>query len=213
MTAPEPELSFDRATYATGPAAPPVAACAMCHEPLGAEYWQWQKQVICGTCRVKVETALARSQSPQSIARAALWGGGTALACGAAYGLVMVLWELPQAALITIGIGMLVGRVVRKASNGVGGLPFQVIAAVCTYLASSMGYLHPQVVDVQSAGELLSILLFTVTLPIRAVTIAPIGALIVAFGVFQAWSATRGVSVSVDGPYRVASAGSAPAST
>ena len=47
-----PELSFDRATYAS-PAAAGVAAtpCSGCKKPLGGEYWKWQRLIVCGDCR------------------------------------------------------------------------------------------------------------------------------------------------------------------
>jgi hypothetical protein len=57
-------------------------------------------------------------------------------------------------------------------------------------------------------------LLFLVTLaaPILAATQAPLGLLIVAFGLFEAWKLTRGVPLAVEGPFRAAPAASpAPA--
>jgi hypothetical protein len=63
----------------------------------------------------------------------------TALACGIGYA-VFVAATKSQLALLTIGIGILVANAIRKASRGIGGRRFQVLAVVLTYLATTMGY-------------------------------------------------------------------------
>jgi hypothetical protein len=63
----------------------------------------------------------------------------TALACGIGYA-VFVAATRYQLALLTIGIGILVANAIRKASDGIGGTRFQVLAVVLTYLATAMGY-------------------------------------------------------------------------
>jgi hypothetical protein len=49
-------------------------------------------------------------------------------------------------------------------------------------------------------------LLFAITLaaPVLAATQAPMGLLIIAFGLWEAWKLSRGLPLSLDGPYRVA---------
>lgn len=47
--------------------------------------------------------------------------------------------------------------------------------------------------------------------PFLEFTEAPIGLLIVAFGLWEAWKLSRGVPLTVDGPYRVRSASTAAA--
>jgi hypothetical protein len=71
--------------------------------------------------------------------KAVLSGGLMALACGVGYAVFVAVTKY-QLALLTIGIGILVANAVRKASRGVGGTRFQVLAVVLTYLASAMGY-------------------------------------------------------------------------
>lgn len=51
---------------------------------------------------------------------------------------------------------------------------------------------------------------FTLAAPILAATDAPIGLLIVGFGLWEAWKLSRGVPLSLDGPYRVAPAATGP---
>jgi hypothetical protein len=132
------DLRFDRAQYdpASGQGA---ATCGACKGPLGDEYWKCRGQVVCRSCRDALSATLANSQTGKSMGRAVLMGGLTALGCGVAYAVFVAVTKY-QLALLTIGIGILVANAVRKASHGVGGTRFQVLAVVLTYLATTMGY-------------------------------------------------------------------------
>src|SRR5262249_8248722 len=59
-------------------------------------------------------------------------------------------------------------------------------------------------------GDLLAAvaLLFAITLaaPVLAAAEAPLGLLIVAFGLWEAWKLTRGVPLAIEGPFRAAAA-------
>jgi hypothetical protein len=154
-----------------------------------------------------------------------------------------------QFALITIGIGYLVAKTVRKASGGLSGRKFQVLAVVLTYLAATMGY-APGILGalkdsadkhhaataasgtpaapgaapasppapgasedegakkpvgvmelVLGIGILLGIMLAA---PFLEITDAPLGLLIVLFGLWEAWRLSRGVNLAIEGPFRVA---------
>ncbi|HEV3190757.1 MAG TPA: hypothetical protein VGY54_09695 [Polyangiaceae bacterium] len=136
MSESDSELSFDRATYAKGEG----AACTSCKGPLGGSYWKWQQHVVCAGCREGLQRSLAQSQSPARLAKAVMVGGGTALACGAAYAVVTAATNV-RFALATIGIAFVIAKVVRQASGGIGGVRFQVVAVALTYLAATMGYI------------------------------------------------------------------------
>jgi hypothetical protein len=83
---------------------------------------------------------LADSQSNKRLGMAILTGGATALGCGIAYAIFVAAtgW---QGAIATIGIAFVIARVVRKASGGLGGIRFQVLAVALTYLSATMGYI------------------------------------------------------------------------
>ena len=132
------ELSFERATYENRDQARPP--CGLCQKDLGPHYWRWQQRVVCASCRNQLEGTLAKSRSGASFAKALLLGGLTALGCGIAYAVFAAIANM-RLALITIGIAFLVANVIRKASSGVGGLRFQVLAVVLTYVAGTMGYI------------------------------------------------------------------------
>ncbi len=198
----DPGLDFDRATYTSGDSRAP---CASCRRPLVDAYWQWQGHLVCASCRDGVAATLERARTGSSMARAALFGGVAALGCGVAYAVFVGLTHVPLA-LATIGIAYVVARVVRKVS-GLGGRRFQVLAVALTYAASTMGYL-PSILGEVSRVPLASLpLLLGITLaaPFLEITTAPLGALIVLFGLWEAWKLSRGVPARILGPFRVAS--------
>jgi len=264
MTEPSNVLRFDRAEFADR--ATGGTPCASCKGPLGTEYWRWQRLVFCAKCRPKIGAQLASSQSNKALAKAALHGGGVALACGIGYAVFVGVTKF-QLALLTIGIAYVVARVVRNASGGIGGTKFQVLAVALTYVASTMGYapgiveavkhsaeVHAKATKDSSAGRaptaspehiggaaaetaneprdpaasnptstpspqasskgglfalayaVLFLLGVMLAMPFLEITSAPIGVLIVLIGLWQAWKLTRGVPVTLEGPFRVAAA-------
>jgi hypothetical protein len=194
---------------------------------------------------------LVASQSKAAFGKAVLLGGATALGCGIAYAVFVAVTDY-QLALLTIGIAFLVARVIRKASAGVGGRKYQLLAMGLTYAASTMGY-APGVFkaigasesgetrsksgsDVVKAGAaqpvverkpareeppslgglalaLAGVFAITLAAPILAASEAPMGLLIVGFGLWEAWRLTRGIPLALDGPYRTAPMATGPPTT
>jgi hypothetical protein len=248
-----PELQFDKATYASGDAGG-VVPCGQCKQPLGEQYWRLQTFLLCDRCKTGIQASLDKSQSASSFGKALLQGGLVALGCGIGYAIFVGVTSI-QFALITIGIGYLVAKTVRKASGGLSGRKFQVLAVVLTYLASTMGYApgifnaikdsgdKHQVAGAASGvaaapsapsapvtatgepgtssasadpganrpvgvGQLLLAIAMLIGImlaaPFLEITEAPIGVLIVLFGLWEAWKLSKGVNVVIEGPFRVA---------
>jgi hypothetical protein len=204
-------IEFDRAEY--GPEAPAAAPCSGCKRAMGGEYWTFRSSPVCGACRGAIEASIARATSNASLGRAVLRGAGVALACGVGYAIFVAVTRL-QIALITIGIAFLVAKVVRKASGGIGGRRFQLLAVALTYLASAMGYLPGILraafeggVEVKQPFKLAAIVFgYALAAPFLELRQAPLGLLIVGFGLWEAWKLTREVPVAFEGPFRIAPA-------
>jgi hypothetical protein len=238
-------IDFDRAKYAANEdgANASAAPCAHCKQPIEDEYWKVQTQAVCKQCRDKVADMISRSSSRKSLGKAALEGGLVALGCGIAYAIFVGVTNI-QIAFATIGIAIVVARVVRKASGGLGGRRFQVLAVALTYLASTMGYVppifkglkegaskpshaqvakekqgadvsanasapadaeppkqNPFVALVMAVGILLGIMLAA---PFLEITDSPLGLVIVAIGLWQAWKLTREAHIAIEGPFHLA---------
>jgi len=268
------ELSFDTTAGAVS------QSCTDCGNALTQRYWEWQGKAVCADCHDSLSQRLAADRNSASFPRALLLGGGTAIGCGIAYAVFVAVTDF-QLALITIGIAYLVGRVVRNASRGFGGLRYQLLAVVLTYVASTMGYapalwsalsatpqsaepddsdldsrvdarldatssdgvavtpngdrraLDPSVtqedgVSVEAStapaateppsllGFLLALVIFAglmLASPFLLITDAPIGFLIVCFGLWEAWKQARSVDVAIAGPFVLAAVPPIDAST
>ena len=116
-----------------------AAACVVCKQPVGGSYYQAQgQQVVCPLCAERIRAGL---QAPGiSLMRAALYGGGAALAGCALYALVAIVLHA-EIGLIAILVGWMVGKAIRHASNGHGGRRQQILAVVLTYFAITTSYI------------------------------------------------------------------------
>jgi hypothetical protein len=115
--------------------------------------------------------------------------------------------------LISILVGWMVGRAVSAGSGRRGGWLYQAIAIGFTYLAICTSYIpqildawrqSPETAELSGAVMYIAASIFSLALPIFSITAAPIGALILAFGLYQAWRENKRPELTITGPYAVA---------
>src|ERR1039457_5182235 len=100
-------------------------ACVVCKQPVGGSYYQAQgQQVVCPLCAGRIQDGLQAAPAI-SLMRAALYGGGAALAGCALYAAVAIVLKAPIS-IIAILVGWMVGKAIRHASYGRGGRPQQI---------------------------------------------------------------------------------------
>ena len=135
------ELQFERAVPVSEvPVQKPSGpACALCKEAVTGQYYHVHGSVVCPVCARRIEAA---QQSPPaaSLFRAALYGMAAALAGGAIYAFAAIVTGF-EIGLISILIGIMVGKAIRFASKGLGGRPQQILAVALTYLAITTSYI------------------------------------------------------------------------
>jgi len=185
-------------------------------------------RILCSACRENLERA-ADSWGGTRFAKAAIAGLVAAIA-GA------ILWwgvrELTgyEVGLVSIAIGIGVGRAVRWGSMNRGGLAYQLLAVFLTYAAVA-GNDMPDVIqgirensknetpaasaqkdagkkeEPISAGNmilgLLAIFALAAAAPFLAGASNIIGLAIIAFGLWEAWKINRRVDLQITGPYSV----------
>ena len=262
------ELDFDRADYGGDPKS---ATCQACQKPIEKAYFSVGEALLCAGCKDRVEDDLSRRAGLGSYMRALSFGIPVAVLGAAIYCGVMVFANM-EIALITIAIGFGVGRVVRIASGGLGGIGFQLIAVLLTYLAVvgsfTGGYVYTinemtdaelqaatedvssedlgdipaeptpangsselestpsasssnqapstgqvgessagvdQTVRIQPAQYFVLFAIFCVGLPF-SLTSDPLSALIIGFGLFEAWRQTRKLKLEITGPHSLEAA-------
>ena len=135
------QLQFRRAepVPGTGDPGPEQPRCVACKQPIGDDYFHAQGRVVCPMCASRIQ---AGQQAPPhtSLGRAALYGGGAALAGCALYAAVAIILHI-EFGLIAIVVGIMVGKAIRHASKGLGGRPQQILAVVLTYFAITTSYI------------------------------------------------------------------------
>jgi hypothetical protein len=201
-------LQFDTAEPS---AAASGRSCTACKRPIEAEYHMANMHVVCTPCRGALEAEPQGSRTGR-LGRALLFGAGAAVAGSVVY-LVVLAATGYEIGLISILVGWMVGRAVSTGSANRGGWLYQLMAIGFTYLAICTSYV-PQVADAlrQSgdAGELSAAALYIVSfivslgVPVLSIGESPIGALIVAFGLYQAWRENKRPEITISGPYTVA---------
>jgi hypothetical protein len=137
-----PSLQFDRAEFTTTPAS--SVTCASCNQSIIQSYYEAGGKTICSSCR----EAIASASESGGVARflRALAVGFVAAIVGS-----VVWWGVRkmtgyEIGLISIGIGMGVGRAVRWGGRNRGGWRYQLLAVLLTY-ASIAGNYMPDVIS------------------------------------------------------------------
>lgn len=203
-------LQFDTAEPSA--AATTAATCTGCRRPIEGEYHMANMHVVCTPCRGALE-APPQGSGARRVGRALLFGAGAAVAGSLVYFVVLAATGY-EIGLISILVGWMVGRAVSKGSERRGGWVYQTMAIGLTYLAICTSYI-PQIVaawrqtgdftDIPDGGLYIGAFLFSLTLPVLSIGAAPLGALILAFGLFQAWRENKRPEITITGPYAVAS--------
>lgn len=221
------ELQFDRAVPLSSATAPQTA-CAVCRSAIAGQYFQAQGQPVCPSCAKLIE---AGQQAPPAISLlpSILYGAGAAFAGFVIYAFVAIAFDL-QLALISILVGWMVGKAVRKGSKGLGGRPQQILAVVLTYFAITTSYIpvfiyeavkspkkqeqtksqdatpaKGQAEKAPSLGASLAILVgLALAAPFLSLTSGVSGLLniaIIFFGLRNAWKLTGRTDLMITGPY------------
>ena len=128
-------LQFERAEFAQGVA----LLCSFCKTPISDAYFQINGQTACPNCRQQVDTAFPGGNKAPRALRALAAGIAAAIAG------FLVYWSIRAAtgyefALVAILIGYMVGVAVRWGAERRGGIFYQLMAVVLTYLSIASNY-------------------------------------------------------------------------
>src|ERR1700742_2476965 len=124
---------FGTAEYAGGAGA---ERCATCNQSLGSQYYRVNGATTCNYCG---EQALLRKpqDAHQIFVRGLMFGIGGAILgiiLYAGFGIVTGL----MLGYISLAVGWIVGKAIKKGTNGIGGRRYQIAAVLLTYSAVSL---------------------------------------------------------------------------
>ena len=145
------DLQFQHAEVLPHPTQDESRLCVVCKNPTGHIYYHAQGQVVCPICAQRIQSG---QQAPpvSSLGRAILYGSGAALAGCALYAIVAISTGL-QIGWIALIVGIMVGKAIRYASNGMGGRPQQILAVLLTYFAISTSFVPVLIYDAAKHPE------------------------------------------------------------
>jgi len=206
------ELSFDRAIPVAGGAAAVEGSmrCSVCHRAITGSYHSVNGEPVCESCRTVLTAISAPVREPLPLAKALVLGFGAALVGAVIYWAVIRFFRL-EIGIVAVLNGWMIGKALRIGSGGRGGRLLQVSAALLTYLSVGMAYVPLALGAGASFGlaTLLSATLLPVYVILGSLPGGLISALIIGFGMMQAWQLTGTPSLDIQGPFRVGGASAA----
>lgn len=191
-------LQFQKAEFADS-----TPNCSACKVSIKGPYYQLAAQKICAAC---AELARINQQRPpnSAVLRGTIFGAGMAAVCSAGYAAIVMVTGM-ELALVAIAVGFMVGRAVRRGSDGLGGRRCQAAAVVLTYLAITMSYIPLMVRDAAvkdvTAAAYMAVALFYPLLALTDGVSGILGIVIIAFGLMQAWKQTARDPRVITGPF------------
>lgn len=208
-------LDFSRAEYDSSLRR--GAACGFCNQGIADQYWQIGDRVACENCRAGAARAIEHGQSAP-----AFWGGLRLGALAAVAG--SVCWVIVtkitgyELAIVAIGIGVLVGKSVRKGAGGLGHRRLQILAICLTYAAISLASVptifeairsapHSGPPHAPSLGGFLLAWCFVIGLGLASPFLGGIsnfmGIVIIGIGLYEAWKYTAPSPIQIVGPFQL----------
>src|SRR5262249_1047943 len=123
--------------------------CGLCRAVIGDQYYHLDGNVICKVCAAQKQAAMEPVRG-RAFGKSVLYGLGAAVAGSALYAIVLLATGA-EFALLSILVGIMVGRAMLRGFGGRGGRKLQIIAFLLTYGAITTGYIPAVVKGIYQA--------------------------------------------------------------
>lgn len=114
---------------------PGTERCRVCGNLISGEYYRVNNQMACSTCAQQARDGQPKD-SHAAFLRAVLFGIGGAIAGMVLFSGIELMLHF-SIGYLALAVGWLVATAMKKGSNGLGGVRYQVVAVLLTYLAIS----------------------------------------------------------------------------
>jgi hypothetical protein len=122
--------------FATAEYAGSGEACKSCNQAISGTYYRINGSLACERCTTQLQTQLPKD-SHAAFVRALMFGFGAAILGLIGYAAFTIITGI-MIGYISLAVGWLIGKAMRTGSRGIGGLRYQIAAALFTYAAVSM---------------------------------------------------------------------------
>jgi hypothetical protein len=144
---PSDELQFDKVIPQGS--ATVETTCTNCKSLLSGNYFAVKGQVVCASCKSKIETEFTSGNPMARVLKALAFGIPAGIVGAGIFYAIRALTGY-EFGLIAILIGYMVGFAVLKGSQHRGGLPYQIMAVLITYMAICSTYVPLIINDLKS---------------------------------------------------------------
>src|SRR5215467_4892264 len=122
--------------FATAEYAASGDVCKSCKQPIKGTYYRINGVLACERCTTELQSQIPKDNHAAFV-RALLFGVGAAILGLILYATFGIITGI-EIGYVSLAVGWLIGKAMRKGSNGVGGRRYQIVAAGLTYAAVSM---------------------------------------------------------------------------
>lgn len=185
------------------------AACAVCKQALDGTYYSVNGHGVCEKCLAQL-----REGRKGSFFKALLLSAAAGAVGAVVYYAIRSLTE-HDLALITIVIGIAVGRAVRIGAGASPSLVYRLMAIGMTWVSMCLTYVPMIMKDIApgKSGVLLTVFASILSLAVPYFLLADaqiLGILIFGFGIWEAWRLSAPPAFAVEGPFQTAAPAPAP---
>lgn len=194
--------------------------CKSCKQPLRGDYYRLNGITACASCTQQMRAQMPVDAHPAFLKAIAFGIGAAVLGCVFYAG--FTIFTNIYIGFVSLAVGWLIGKAMKRGSGGIGGKRYQIAAAVLTYVAVSMAEvpirLHAGGEDfsqLMNPGRFVEFLVNGLRSPfseLRSPFNGIIGLIILAVGINIAWKLTGGPKLEILGPFRPSSVGTLPTS-
>jgi hypothetical protein len=124
--------------------------CSDCRSVSRTTYWALNERPVCAKCKQQYAERIQRATGPGAMTRVlvqgilAALGGAIITAIGISiFGMTRILFS--------VGVGFLIGSVIKRANGGWPGRKYQVLAVALTYFALGLGAFTPTLLSFGAA--------------------------------------------------------------
>lgn len=203
--------------YGTPATAAGPAVCAACGEPITDVYFEGNGKIVCPRCRDAVMASHTEGSGVGRFFKATVYGILAGIV-GAAIWYAVRAGTGYEVDLIAIVVGILVGGAIKAGAKGRGGVGYQLLAAVLTYLSIAASYVPDIARALRSNADVgdnrIALVIITAVTAVSAPFLGGIsniiGLLIIGFALYQAWVINKPSHVKFNGPYRLAPSSAVP---
>jgi hypothetical protein len=115
-------------------------------------YYALDTRPVCPKCRQVYAGQIARGTGSKALVRAALYGGGAALASALLLGGIILVIGVARI-FLAIAVGFAVGKAINAATGGYLATKYRIMAVVFTYFAIGFGSLSPVIKALAEVDE------------------------------------------------------------